>query len=409
MSKAGGGRQARAKPVFVDEPSVDGAASPSGAPSGVSWSFPNDGAAGASSPIIGAATEKSFSSVHEKSTMGHSMRSGGGMVGGTSTVLLSSLTPEEHARRRAVELDDRRQKEWIEFARLNRHDGQPVPKVFLDITIGSSSSGSGIGGGGGNISMGNASVNYSAASQRHAAHSAEQQQQQGAVSDDVSGISAGTGAGGGGGGSGSTWRIVIELLADVLPKTCENFRELCLGHGGWSAECGGVKLDYADTRCTRIVPGVGAFFGDLGGLSLAANGHTIPDESFALRHSARGVVSMVSDAGPNRIGSKFVICFDRAPQLDFKYVPFARVVDGFNVLDKLEQQVPRTAVTCIPTVPVTISMCGALNGKKPQLVTPPAGTPLWSNGGGSAAAAAAAPGKAAASAADNNDDAGEDE
>lgn len=315
-SAPGTSRKDRAKAVIISSP--EQSSNPQGEAHGnsVSWSFPNESSA-QSSPTV-PADKRDFSMSVNPSYEKSMMMERSTMMGRST----SMLSPEEIARRRAVELDDKRQREWLEFARLNRHEGVPqLGKVFLDLAFSSSNS------------------SFSGAGEESVPTAAT-----------------------------SVSRIVIELLSDALPRTCENFRDLCLGTGGWCAEHGGVKLDYADTRCTRIVPNVGAIFGDLGGVSLSASGSTIPDESYALRHSARGVVSMIGD-GPNQVGSKFIITFGPAPQLDFKYVPFGRVIDGFNVLERLET-VPCTAVTNIPVHPIVISLSGALTGKKPTLVAP---------------------------------------
>ena len=185
-------------------------------------------------------------------------------------------------------------------------------------------------------------------------------------------------------------RIVIELL-EACPRTAANFLELCSGQHGWDLAHGNVKLDYADTRASRILPGVGAVFGDLCGLSLASTGGTLPDEGFALRHNARGVVTMVS-SGPNTVGSLFMITFDRVPQCDFKHIPFARVIEGFPVLDKIEHSA--TTITNVPMSPIVITLCGPLNGKRPmppppqqqpqpRESPPPAATPTTSDSGAS--------------------------
>ncbi len=261
-------------------------------------------AAGASGAIVSPATQPL--NVHAlQNVASQSWLSGGGSMTPVANFAGASAdvrASEEAMRRRSAELDERRSREWVEYQRLYRQETSPHGKVFLDIAI----------------------------------------------------------------GDAAPARIVIELFDATTPRTAENFRDLCLGHGGWTET--GLKLDLADTRCSRVVPGLGALFGDMNGLSVAANGRFIPDENFALRHNARGIVSMVS-AGPNTIGSHFIITFDRTPQLDFKYVPCGRVAEGMPVLDRLER-VPLTPITNIPTVPVVVTLSGAFTGKKPHAVTP---------------------------------------
>jgi cyclophilin family peptidyl-prolyl cis-trans isomerase len=44
--------------------------------------------------------------------------------------------------------------------------------------------------------------------------------------------------------------VVCELFDDICPKTCKNFKDLCVGF-----ERNSKKLTYVDTEFDRIVPG----------------------------------------------------------------------------------------------------------------------------------------------------------
>lgn len=50
-----------------------------------------------------------------------------------------------------------------------------------------------------------------------------------------------------------------------------------------------------------------------------------------------GTVAM-ANSGPNKNLSQFFICLDEARELDKKYTIFGKVVDGFDVIGKIEQQ-----------------------------------------------------------------------
>jgi len=45
----------------------------------------------------------------------------------------------------------------------------------------------------------------------------------------------------------------------------------------------------------------------------------------------------MANSGPNTNGSQFFITYSRCSKLNGKYTAFARVIDGFNTLDLMEQ------------------------------------------------------------------------
>ena len=155
-------------------------------------------------------------------------------------------------------------------------------------------------------------------------------------------------------------RIVIELLDDVVEKTAENFKLLCTGAGGYDCTTS-IKLDYVDSIVHRVIPGLMIALGELQGVSLSALQVPVADERFTLRHTTRGLLSMIS-RGPNNNGSAFIITLGPAPQLDYKQVVFGKVIDGLSVLSAIEQvELSRTGV---PKVVVSVTFCGALTGTK---------------------------------------------
>ena len=64
-------------------------------------------------------------------------------------------------------------------------------------------------------------------------------------------------------------------------------------------------------------------------------GAKFDDENFVERHEERGNLSM-ANAGPGTNGSQFFITFGPTPHLDGAHVVFGKVVEGMEMLDKME-------------------------------------------------------------------------
>ena len=120
--------------------------------------------------------------------------------------------------------------------------------------------------------------------------------------------------------------IYITLFEDIVPKTCHNFKSLS-------------KIEYKNCVIHRVIKGFMLQSGDYensngtGGASVY--GKKFPDESFNIKHSRRGLLSM-ANSGPDTNGSQFFITFEAAPHLDGKHVVFGEVVKGWEVLDAIE-------------------------------------------------------------------------
>ncbi|GFG37142.1 hypothetical protein Cfor_05802 [Coptotermes formosanus] len=153
-------------------------------------------------------------------------------------------------------------------------------------------------------------------------------------------------------------RMVLELFADVVPKTCENFREFCTGE----YRRDGVPLGYKGAIFHRVIKDFmiqgGDFVnGDGTGVMSVYGGGTFADENFNLKHDAPGLLSM-ANSGKDTNGCQFFITCAKCNFLDGKHVVFGRVVDGLLVMRKIEN-VP-TGPNNKPKIPVVISQCGQM-------------------------------------------------
>lgn len=117
--------------------------------------------------------------------------------------------------------------------------------------------------------------------------------------------------------------ITLELLAREAPLVVEAFVRLA------------QEGRYRNTTFHRVVPNFVVQDGDVGTEGREELGFSLR-ESWTRQRHGRGCLGLAT-AGPDTGGSQYYMCHASQPHLDGGYTVFGRVVEGFDVMDRIVQ------------------------------------------------------------------------
>lgn len=118
-------------------------------------------------------------------------------------------------------------------------------------------------------------------------------------------------------------KIVFEMFPEVAPKTVARITELI------------QKKFYDGLTFHRVVPGFVIQGGDPLGNGTGGSGVKLLAEFSNLKHQP-GTVAMARAADPNSADCQFYICLSSPSWLDGKYTIFGQVIEGLDVVQKIQ-------------------------------------------------------------------------
>ncbi|KAG2489702.1 hypothetical protein HYH03_011809 [Edaphochlamys debaryana] len=124
--------------------------------------------------------------------------------------------------------------------------------------------------------------------------------------------------------------VVLELYTDIAPATCKNFLEFVKG-------C--PKGQYKNSPIHRVVKNGWIQGGDVvDGSGKGDPGFVLPDETFAVKHDAPGILGMANKGESHTANTQFYITLSPLPFLDGKRVAFGKVLTktGMEYVESLQ-------------------------------------------------------------------------
>jgi cyclophilin family peptidyl-prolyl cis-trans isomerase len=129
--------------------------------------------------------------------------------------------------------------------------------------------------------------------------------------------------------------ILAVLYHQQVPLTVISFAGLA--EGKIAAKQGPLKKFYDGIVFHRVIKDFMIQGGDPTGTGMGGPGYKFPDEfTKELKHDSAGILSM-ANSGPGTNGSQFFITHKATPWLDGKHTVFGKVIEGLEVVNKIEQ------------------------------------------------------------------------
>jgi len=175
-------------------------------------------------------------------------------------------------------------------------------------------------------------------------------------------------------------RIVFGLFGEIAPKAVENFSSLCKCVLDRKAPRTGKELCYKKSIIHRVIPNFIIQGGDFthgdgtGGESIFDGGLSFEDESFAVKHNRKYLLSMANDGKghPHTNRSQWFINTVKTQWLDGNNEIFGMVLEGLDVIKSIEKKGTHGG---IPKSTIVIEDSGALpldlKDSTPRLVSEP--------------------------------------